>query len=223
VWTKDPRAERLSTISAYVQESEVRRESWQRRVASGIFEAEPNPAHHALVELERLGRLELLVTQNIDGLHHAAGSSPERVVEVHGTVLETTCLDCGWRGPSGPVLERVRAGDDDPACHDCGGILKSATISFGQPLVAADLQRAHDAAASCDVFLALGTSLAVYPVAALPEVAVANGATLVIANAEPTPFDVVANAVLRADVGSVLTRLVDDLRDRLRAAGRDRS
>jgi NAD-dependent deacetylase len=218
VWTRDPGAERLSTIDAYLEDPAVRREVWRRRLASGLHGAEPNAAHRALAALERTGRLDTLVTQNIDGLHQAAGSSPARVIEIHGTVHEVVCLSCEDRGPAEPVLDRVRAGETDPSCRRCGGVLKSATISFGQALDPEDLLRAHDAAASCDVFLAVGTSLAVYPVAGLPEVAVTGGAWLAIANAEPTPFDVDAAVVLRGDVADVLTRIVEEVERRLRTS-----
>jgi NAD-dependent deacetylase len=216
VWTRDPAAERLSTIDAYLEDAAVRREVWRQRLSSGIFGAEPNAAHRALATLEALGRLDTLITQNVDGLHLAAGSSPDRVIEVHGTVHEVVCLSCEDRGPAAPVLDRVRAGEDDPSCPGCGGVLKSATISFGQALDQDDLFRAHDAAASCDVFLAAGTSLAVYPVAGLPEVAASRGAWLAIANADPTPFDGAADAVLRGDVADVLTRIVGEVQRRLR-------
>jgi NAD-dependent deacetylase len=215
VWTRDPRAERLSTIEAYVQDAAVRREVWQRRLETDPTRVLPNPAHHALATLEGLGRLDTLITQNVDGLHQAAGSAPERVVEVHGTVHEVACLACGDRGPAGPVLDRVRAGEDDPHCGRCGGLLKSATISFGQLLDPEVLDRAQEAAASCDVFLAAGTSLAVHPVAALPAVAVAAGASLAIANGEPTPLDGVADVVVRGDRGEVLTRLAAEVAGRL--------
>jgi NAD-dependent deacetylase len=208
LWTKDPRAEKLSDIRYYVSDPEIRRMAWQRRIESGIFEAEPNAGHLALAELERAGRLHTVVTQNIDGLHAAAGTSLDRLVEVHGTVLDTSCLECGWRGPTGPILDRVTGGDADPACDGCGGILKTATVSFGQSLDPDDLQRAFDAAATCDVFLAIGTSLGVHPVAGLPEVASSRGATLVIANAEPTPFDAQAALVVREDLTTFLPRVV---------------
>lgn len=220
VWTRDPAAERLSSIDVWISEPEVRRRRWQERAAGDPFAgAAPNPAHDAFVELERLGRLGTLVTQNTDGLHQAAGSSPERVIEVHGTVRETVCLSCDERLPTPDVLARVRAGDTDPACEGCGGILKWATISFGQALVTEDLERAYEAAARCDVFLAAGTSLGVYPVAALPEVALTRGARLVIANAEPTPYDEVAGVVLRGDLTEVLPAVVAGVRDRLGRSG----
>ena len=204
VWTKDPAAEKTATLDYYMNDPEIRRRSWQNRIDSGFWTAQPNPAHRALVELERKGALHFLVTQNVDGLHHAAGQSPDIVVEIHGNVREVKCMWCGRRGPMHETLERVRGGDPDPACEHCGGILKSATISFGENLVAADLERAQRAAAGATLFLALGTSLGVYPAAALPEIALRAGARLVIVNAEETPFDPVADAVLRDQLGTVL-------------------
>jgi NAD-dependent deacetylase len=204
VWTKNPEAEKTATLDYYMSDPDVRRRSWQNRVQGRYFTAEPNTAHRALVELERKGALHALVTQNVDGLHLIAGTTPEIVVEIHGTVHEVKCMQCNWRGPMEPTLERVRAGEADPACLDCGGILKSATISFGENLVVDDLDRSQHAAARADVFLALGTSLGVYPAAALPEIALSRGARLVIVNEEPTPYDPAASAIVRGKLGDVL-------------------
>jgi NAD-dependent deacetylase len=208
VWTKNPAAEKTANIEYYVSDPAVRAQAWQNRLGSEIWQAEPNAGHRALAELERGVHLDALLTQNIDGLHHAAGSSPDLIVELHGNVREAKCLACGWRGPMAETLERVRAGETDPPCLECGGILKSATISFGENLVAADLERASDAAAGSDLFLALGTSLGVYPAAALPEIALRNGADLIVMNAEATPFDGVAEAVVRMPLGEALPALV---------------
>jgi NAD-dependent deacetylase len=209
VWTRDPAAERLSNIGYYLSDPQVRRLAWQRRLDHPAWNAEPGPGHRALVDLERKDRLQLLVTQNIDGLHQRAGTSLERLIEIHGTVRQVVCLSCGARGPMDATLDRVRVGEADPACLDCGGILKSATVSFGQNLDPDDLVRSESAAGSCDVFLAVGTSLTVYPVARLPEIALSAGARLVIVNAEPTPLDARADAVLRGQIGQILPPLVD--------------
>lgn len=208
VWTRDPRAERLSNIGYYVADAAVRRESWVRRLEHPAWGAEPNAAHRALAALEAAGRLELLVTQNIDGLHLAGGSSADRLIEIHGSIRESACLACGDRRPMTETLDRVRAGDPDPACLRCRGILKSATVSFGQNLDPLLLARADEAASGCDLFLAVGTSLSVYPVARLPELALAVGARLVIINAEPTPMDDRAHALLRGRAGELLPELV---------------
>lgn len=208
VWTKNPSAEKTATLQYYVGDPEVRRQAWRNRVdGGGYWTAQPNDGHRALVELEHKVALELLVTQNVDGLHHAAGSSPSKIIEIHGNVRDVKCLSCTWRAPMNTALDRVRAGEEDPDCPQCGGILKSATISFGENLIAADLARAQQAASRSDLFLALGTSLSVYPAAALPEYALANGARLVVLNAQPTPFDGAA-VVVRDRIGDVLPALV---------------
>lgn len=209
VWTRDPKAEALSDIRHYLADPELRQRAWQGRLNHPARRAEPNAGHRALSDLERMGRLQLLITQNIDGLHLAAGSSRERLIEIHGSMRDYVCLSCGGRGPMADALERVRAGEPDPACRDCGGILKSATISFGQSLVADDLERAEAESAASDLFLAIGTSLTVYPVAWLPERALQNGARLVIVNAEPTPLDNRADAVLRGRIGEILPTLLE--------------
>lgn len=212
LWTKDPAAQRYVSIDAYVSDDEVRREAWRRRAVEPTWQARPNDGHLALAELERLERLTALITQNVDGLHQLAGSSPGRVIEIHGSVREVMCLSCDRREPASPILDRVRAGDHDPRCAACGGILKSATVSFGQSLDPALLQRAHDATMAADVFLAVGTSLTVHPVALLPRTALEAGAMLVIINAEPTPYDDRAEVVLRTDAGPALARIVSAVR-----------
>jgi NAD-dependent deacetylase len=212
VWTKNPRAERLATFQAYRDDPEVRRESWRQRVDHPVWAAKPGPAHRALVALESSGRLVALLTQNIDELHQAAGSSPGSVVELHGTVHHTECLSCAARAPMSEALSRVTAGEDDPPCPRCGGILKSATISFGQNLNVEVLNRAREAAVGCDVLMAVGTSLGVHPAAGLVDLASAAGASVIIINAEPTPYDDIADVVLRGGVGDLLPRIVEGLR-----------
>ena len=209
VWTKNPEAEKTATLDHYMSNPDVRRQSWQNRVRGAYFTADPNDAHRALVDLERKDALHALITQNVDGLHLAAGSSRDILVEIHGTVHDVKCMSCGWRGPMQPTLDRVRAGEADPDCLGCGGILKSATISFGENLVAEDLERSQLAASRADVFLALGTSLVVYPAAALPEVALRTGAQLVVCNAEETPFDPYADAVFREQLGELVPALAE--------------
>lgn len=204
VWTQNPGAERLATIDHYLSSREARVQAWRNRLESPMWRAEPNAGHYALVTLEQKGKLDTLITQNVDGLHQKAGSSPERVVEIHGTVHRYVCLDCGVGGPMEEVLERVRQGEDDPPCRRCGGILKSATISFGQNLVPEVLERCYRAARQCDLFLAIGTSLVVYPAAYLPGTALENGARLVIINGEPTPYDEYAHAVFHGQIGAIL-------------------
>ena len=175
VWTKNPEAERLSTLDVYLRDPEVRRRAWRNRLESPTWMAQPNPGHVALVALERQGKLDTLVTQNIDGLHQLAGNDPEGIVEIHGTMREVVCMACGTREPAGPTLERVLGGEDDPPCLRCGGILKSGVISFGQSLVAADHQ-----------------------------------ASVVIVNAEPTPYDYLAEAVVRDPISRALPAIIEE-------------
>ena len=209
IWTKDPKAEKLSSLQHYMADPDLRKLAWRTRLDHPGWAAEPNSAHLALAEMERKGILSTLVTQNIDGLHQKAGNSPEVIIEIHGTMRDVMCMSCGERAPMQKALDRVRAGEEDPDCRTCGGILKSATISFGQNLVRADLDRAYSAAGSADVFIAVGTSLTVFPVAQLPQVALDAGARLAILNAEPTPLDSFATWVIRGPLSQSLPRVVE--------------
>lgn len=209
VWTKNPDAEKRATLQHYMANRDARVASWQNRMNSPVYEAQPNAGHVAMAELERKGKLHTLVTQNIDGLHQKAGSSPERTIEIHGTVHEFMCMGCGEQGDIQRVMKRVEAGEEDPPCRTCGGILKSATISFGQNLIPEVLERSNAAASSCDVFLAVGTSLGVYPAANLPIIALQNGAKLIIVNAQETPFDEYAEVIIREPIGTVLPRIAE--------------
>jgi NAD-dependent deacetylase len=218
VWTKDPAAERMANIEVYVTDPEARRRSWQQRLTSRTWDREPNAGHRAFVDLEWSGRLDTLVTQNIDGLHQKAGTSPSRIVEIHGTTNEVMCLRCGDRQPADPVLARVRAGEADPSCRRfdvdgtvCGGILKTAVISFGQSLVAEDLMRAEAAAAASDLLLAAGSTLGVFPAAGLVPLAVRHGAVVLILNGGPTEMDSVADVVVYGSLSESLPALVDGL------------
>ncbi len=213
VWTKNPEAEKQATLSHYLSDPEVRRRAWRSRLEHGAFRAEPNAGHRALVELERRGTLHTLITQNVDGLHQKAGSSPERVVEIHGTVHEVMCLSCDERAPMQRALDRVRAGEDDPSCRSCGGILKSATISFGQGLDPEALMRAEQAALACDLMLAVGTTLTVYPIAEVVPIAKQNGASVVIVNGSETAFDHLADARIEGSISEVLPAVVGQSSD----------
>ena len=209
LWTKNPEAEKTATLSSYVSDPELRRRNWQRLAEGSIWEGKaPNAGHQALVALEQQGKLHTLITQNVDGLHRLAGTSEERLVEIHGTTSKVRCLDCGDTAPMERALERVRAGEADPPCRLCGGILKSATISFGQNLVMADLHRSEQAAMACDVLLAVGSTLAVYPIANVVPIAHQAGASVVIVNADPTPFDGLAAAVVPASISEALPLIV---------------
>jgi NAD-dependent deacetylase len=207
LWTRNPKAEKLSDIRYYMSDPEVRRLAWQSRLEHTAWQAQPNAGHKALVELERRGKLHALVTQNIDELHQLAGHAPDKVIEVHGTMRKVVCMSCGERAPMQAALERVRAGEEDPACRSCGGILKSATISFGQALVAEVIDRAMQCAAEADLLLAVGSSLQVYPIAGAVPLAKRAGARVVIVNAEPTPFDDLADAVFNDSISAVLPAL----------------
>ena len=209
VWTRDPKAERLASIEHYMSDRDVRIAAWQSRLNSPVWKAEPNAGHRALVQLEQQGKLHCLVTQNVDGLHIKAGSNTERLIEVHGTAHDVLCMSCGERAPMEKALTRVRAGEDDPPCRTCGGILKSATISFGQSLIPDDLMSAEREAARADVMLAIGSTLVVYPVAELPAVTLRSGGRLAIINAGPTPYDYEAHAVFHEPIADVLPLIVE--------------
>jgi NAD-dependent deacetylase len=208
LWTKNPEAEKLATIGVYRSDPDARRRAWAKRLDTAMWQRRPNPGHLALVDLEAEGRLELVITQNVDGLHRAAGTDPDRLVEVHGNVREVVCLTCGDRTPMPDTAARVEAGEQDPPCVECGGILKPAVVFFGEGLDPDDLERAFAAAEACDLFLVVGSSLTVYPINETVTAAVAAGAQLVIVNGEPTPFDRAADVVLRGAISEVLPTIV---------------
>jgi NAD-dependent deacetylase len=208
VWTRDPEAEKLSTIDVYLSDPEVRRRAWLRRLDNPAWVADPNPGHLAIRDLDRQGRLHLLVTQNIDGLHLAAGHDPGTVVQVHGSLPEAHCTRCDWSGPTAEVLDRVRAGEADPPCPDCEGIIKPRIVFFGEELVADDIERAFRAAEEGDLLLAVGTTLSVYPVARMVPIAAGAGVPIVIVNGSETEMDFLASAVVRGSISEVLPQLV---------------
>lgn len=208
LWTKNPEAEKMATLQHYMADPAIRARAWQSRLAMADRANRPNPGHRALLALERREKLHTLITQNVDGLHHDAGQDADRVVEIHGTMREVTCMACGDRQPMQPVLRRVLDGEVDPPCHDCGGILKSATISFGQGLVERDLMRAEVAAQECDLMLAIGTTLGVFPIANVVPVAARAGARVIIVNAEPTQMDALADVIVRGSISEVLPRIL---------------
>ncbi len=208
VWTKNPAAEKASTLSHYMADPELRKQRWQTHIEMSAHQRLPNAGHEALVELERRGKLHGLVTQNVDGLHQKAGTSSSLVIEIHGTLHEVMCMSCDERAPMQRALDRVLAGEEDPPCRSCGGILKSATISFEQSLVPEDLARSQRVAEECDLLLAIGSTLAVYPVAGVVPIARQAGARIVILNAEPTEMDDIADALIRGSISEILPRLV---------------
>ena len=217
LWTRyDPRK---LTFDLFCASEETRRDYWKLATESYpvLRRAEPNAAHRAIVAVEASGRLSCLVTQNIDGLHHKAGSSPGRVIEIHGSSLRASCIECGREHDRELLHERLVRGEIEvPYCDGCGGPVKPATISFGQAMPVRETERAFAAAAAADLFIVVGSSLVVYPAAAIPDAAVRAGAPLVIVNNEETPKDDLAEVVLRGSAGESMSLMV-------RAAGIDPS
>jgi NAD-dependent deacetylase len=211
VWTRNPGAERLATYEHYVTYPDVRQRSWRNRLAHPAWSAQPNAAHLALARLPGGGIDTWIVTQNIDGLHQKAGTPADRVIELHGTMFGVVCVSCGDRTEMADALARVRAGEQDPACARCGGILKSATIMFGQALDRAVFAAAFAASQASDLFIAVGSSLTVEPAASLCGLAADAGARLIIVNADPTPYDRIAADVIREPIGQAIPALVDGL------------
>jgi NAD-dependent deacetylase len=208
VWTLNPKAEKTSTLSHYLNDPEVREIAWQTRIHSPAWDAQPNAGHRALVDLEKRGVLLALVTQNIDELHQRAGSAPDKVVEVHGTMRRALCWTCKREWPMEDFLVRVRGGETDPHCLECGGVVKSATISFGQNLVEHVIERAFRTAAECDLLLCVGSTLAVGPVNKMVSIAVARGTPIIIVNGSETEMDHRATVVVRGLIGDALPAII---------------
>ncbi|WP_228973634.1 Sir2 family NAD-dependent protein deacetylase [Streptomyces sp. DH12] len=212
LWRRDPEAEKLVTYAYYMADPEIRRRAWRMRLDGPVLRARPNAAHLAVAGLERRpGFAVRVLTQNVDGLHQLAGVPERKVVELHGSARTALCTGCGARSPMAAALERVAAGEDDPECRACGGILKSATVMFGERLDPAVLGEAVAVASACDVFLAVGSSLRVQPAASLVRVAADHGARLVVVNAEATPYDALADEVVREPIGTALPELLERL------------
>lgn len=211
LWRRDPAAEKLVTYDLYMSDPEVRRRSWLMRRDSPAFRARPNAAHEAVARLERRGVPVRVLTQNVDGLHQAAGLPDGTVLELHGSARSVVCAACAARTTMAEAVARVVAGEPDPPCRDCGGILKSATVMFGQALDPVVLGEAMAIARDCEVFIAVGTSLQVQPAASLASLAAGHGARLVIVNAEPTPYDELADEIIREPIGGSLPALLDRL------------
>ncbi|MFE9810996.1 NAD-dependent deacetylase [Streptomyces sp. NPDC005227] len=208
LWRQDPEAEKLVTYEYYMGDPEIRRRAWLMRRESGALRAEPNGAHRAVAELERSGVPVRVITQNVDGLHQLAGMPARKVLELHGTARAVVCTACHERTPMEDALARVDAGEDDPACLTCGGILKPATVLFGERLDPVVLGQAAAIAKACQVFIAVGSSLQVQPAAGLAGVAADHGARLVVINAEATPYDEFADEVVREPIGTALPDLL---------------
>ena len=202
LWTKN----KPIPFDEFLASQEARNESWRRRFAMGdqFGDARPGRGHRALASLYRAGKVPAIITQNIDNLHQASGFSTEHVVELHGNTTFATCLDCSERYELDWVRQRMDAANGCAPDCQCGGFIKTATISFGQSMPDAAMQRAQDLALSCDLFLAIGSSLQVWPAAGFPLMAKRNGSALVIINREATDFDAVADLVVRQDIGTVL-------------------
>ncbi|MFE9763793.1 NAD-dependent deacetylase [Streptomyces sp. NPDC005808] len=211
LWRRDPEAEKLVTYEYYMGDPEIRHRSWQMRRKNRTLRAEPNTAHGAVAELERSGVPVRVITQNVDGLHQLAGMPARKVLELHGTARTVVCTQCDARAPMEDALARVEAGEDDPRCLACGGILKSATVMFGERLDPVVLGEALAITKGCQVFIAVGTSLQVQPAAGLAGVAADHGARLIIVNAEPTPYDDRADEVIREPIGTALPELLHRL------------
>ncbi|UZN02784.1 SIR2 family NAD-dependent protein deacylase [Cellulomonas sp. S1-8] len=210
VWTRDPAAADLLDIGPYVRDADVRKRGWQAWAGHAVWDARPTAAHRALVDLERAGALIAVLTQNFDGLHQAAGSAPDRVVELHGSLATTSCLRCRETVPTRDVLARLPA-EPDPRCTACGGVLKPDVVYFGELLPDDAMSRAIAAATDAHTFVAVGTTLTVHPVAGLVPLAVGAGARLVVVNAEPTAYDHLADEIHRAPIDEALPALVATL------------
>ncbi|MBF9073655.1 SIR2 family NAD-dependent protein deacylase [Streptacidiphilus fuscans] len=208
LWRDDPANQRLVTIDSYLADPEIRARSWQLRLRTGVLQVQPNAAHRAFAAYERTGLPLRVLTQNVDGLHQLGGVSPRKVLELHGTARRTECTRCHARGDMAEALDRVRAGEADPPCTVCGGVLKSATVYFGEHLNPQVLGEARAIAAACDVLLAVGTTLQVHPAAGLVDVALAGGARVIVVNADPTPYDSVAAEVIREPIGTSVPALL---------------
>jgi NAD-dependent deacetylase len=209
-WTKNPIAELSATYQDYVRDPQLRVRSWIARRDNPVWQAEPNEGHLALAELERHRSVRVL-TQNIDRLHQRSGLPERKVLELHGNMFETVCVDCAIVGDMRAAFDRVAAGEPDPHCLSCGGILKAATVMFGQMLDEDVIGRAGQIARGSAVFLAVGTSLRVHPAAGLCAIAVEGGADLVVVNNEPTPYDDYASEVIREPISEALPKIVAEL------------
>jgi NAD-dependent deacetylase len=201
------------TIGDFVDNLETRREFWRRRLTDypRLASREPNAGHLALADLERRGTLLAIVTQNIDGLHQKAGNSDRRVIELHGNAHHLRCVTCGTVFDAEEIQRRLAAGEEEPACTVCGGILRSGTVLFGDPIPKEALEMSLAVARACDVMLIVGSSLVVNPAARLPEIARRNGASLVVINRTETPVDQLADVHIVGEAGPTLSEVVSRL------------
>ncbi|MFK4221784.1 SIR2 family NAD-dependent protein deacylase [Streptomyces sp. NPDC019890] len=212
LWRRDPQAEKLVTYDYYMADPDIRRRAWLMRRESTTWRAEPNTAHRAVAELDRQSGFAVrVITQNVDGLHQLGGMPERKVLELHGTARTVVCTGCHARSSMAEALARVEAGEEDPPCLACGGILKSATVMFGQRLDPQVLADAMAIAKASEVFIAVGTSLQVQPAASLAGIAAEHGARLIVVNAEPTPYDELADEIIRDPIGTALPALLKRL------------
>jgi NAD-dependent deacetylase len=198
--------------------SEASREKyWQMATEmwEPIKKAQPNLAHLAIAELERLDKLDCVITQNIDGLHFKAGNSEEKVLQLHGTAIFVSCLSCQKRYDRNEIQERIKKGQKAPRCDSCGGLLKPATISFGQSMPKKETQEAYHRSSICNLFIVIGSSLVVQPAASMPLVAKRNGAKLVIINRDPTPYDDMADLVIHGQAGPTMASILEHVKQGL--------
>jgi len=214
IWTKyDPND---FTYQKFLNDPEARKRIWRGMSMFGkVGQVEPNPGHYALAELDGLGKLDCVITQNVDGLHQKAGVPEKKVIELHGTTRYVKCLSCGKRYPSEEIAKKLEEGMEDPVCDDCGGMLKPAAVFFGEPMPMRETAEAQRRSQGCDLMMVLGSSLVVYPAAYMPAYAVESGAKLVIVNLDPTPMDSYAQVCIYEMVGQVLPRIVEGVKSRL--------
>jgi len=203
------------TFDKFIASEETRKRYWEmnQELWTTILEAQPNAAHRSIAELDKMGKLDCVITQNIDGLHQRAGLSDDKVLELHGTTLWVNCLSCAKRYPRQEIHDRVESGDRAPCCDDCGGILKPATISFGQAMPEKETREAERKSAICDLFLVIGSSLVVYPAAQMPVVAKRAGAQLVIINLMSTPHDDYADLIIHDKAGETMAQILQRMRE----------
>jgi NAD-dependent deacetylase len=201
----------------FISSEAAREKYWQ--MATEMYEpmkrSQPNLAHRAIAEMERLGKLDSVITQNVDGLHLKAGNSPEKIIELHGTAMHVSCLHCQKRYDRDAIQERIKEGVKAPVCDDCGGPLKPATISFGQAMPERETQQAYSVSSLCDLFIVIGSSLVVHPAASMPVVAKRAGARLVIINRDPTPCDDMADMVIHDQAGPTMDRILKKVKQGL--------
>jgi NAD-dependent deacetylase len=204
------------TYQKFVTDPEARRKQW-RMLGEGHLttEAKPNPAHYAIAELDSLGKLDCVITQNVDNLHHKAGVPAEKVFELHGNVQWAVCLNCGKRYPFEQIKARLEGGEEIPDCEECQGMLKPDAVLFGEALPQDVLQEASQRASDCDLFIVVGSTLIVYPAAYMPLYAVQGGAKLIIVNLSDTPMDAQANVLIRAKAGEAMSKIVEKVKEKL--------